>query len=91
MEAAADQIRQAYAKGNARERQQIQEQIRELQKDIYSDWEMIFSLAMAVSPLYLLHAFTNPSPASSMGYYRCRYRSQHLYHSRLIDNTNNTR
>ncbi|KAI4668844.1 uncharacterized protein J4E78_002672 [Alternaria triticimaculans] len=47
MEAAADQIRQAYAKGNARERQQIQEQIRDLQKDLYSDWEMMFSLAMA--------------------------------------------
>jgi len=55
MEAAADQIRQAYAKGNARERQQIQEQIRDLQKNLYSDWEMMFSLAMAVSLPYPLH------------------------------------
>ncbi|CAN9391058.1 unnamed protein product [Alternaria alternata] len=47
MEAAAQNIRELYAKSNARERQQIQEQVRDLQKDLYSDWEMMFSLAMA--------------------------------------------
>ena len=57
MEAAADQIRQAYTKGNARERQQIQEQMRDLQKDLYSDWEMMFSLAMAVSLPHALYTF----------------------------------
>ena len=60
MDAATEQIRQAYAKGNARERQQIQEQIRDLRKDLYSDWEMMFSLAMAVSLPHSLHAFTDP-------------------------------
>ncbi|KAL1799816.1 hypothetical protein ACET3X_000158 [Alternaria dauci] len=47
MDASVQNIREIYAKSNARERQQIQEQIRDLQKDLYSDWEMIFSLAMA--------------------------------------------
>ncbi|CAG5150298.1 uncharacterized protein ALTATR162_LOCUS2618 [Alternaria atra] len=47
MEAATETIRNIYAKSDARERQQIQEQIRDLQKDLYSDWEMTFSLAMA--------------------------------------------
>jgi demethylsterigmatocystin 6-O-methyltransferase len=49
MEAATVQIREIYANSNVRERQRIQEQIRDLQKDLYSDWETMFSLAMAVS------------------------------------------
>ncbi len=49
MEAATGQIREIYANSNVRERQRIQEQIRDLQKDLYSDWETMFSLAMAVS------------------------------------------
>jgi demethylsterigmatocystin 6-O-methyltransferase len=58
MEAAIETVREIYAKSNSRERQQIQEQIRDLQKDLYSDWEMTFSLAMAVSLLrrrYSIH------------------------------------
>jgi len=57
MEAAAQNIRELYAKSNARERQQIQEQVRDLQKDLYSDWEMMFSLAMAVSLPHALYTF----------------------------------
>jgi hypothetical protein len=55
MEAATEQIRNLYAKGNARERQQIQEQMRDLQKDLYTDWETMFSLAMGVRLRYPLH------------------------------------
>jgi demethylsterigmatocystin 6-O-methyltransferase len=58
MEAATETIRNIYAKSDARERQQIQEQIRDLQKDFYSDWEMTFSLAMAVSlprPFHIIY------------------------------------
>jgi demethylsterigmatocystin 6-O-methyltransferase len=58
MEAATETIRNIHAKSDARERQQIQEQIRDLQKDLYSDWEMTFSLAMAVSlprPFRIIH------------------------------------
>ncbi|KAH6858961.1 S-adenosyl-L-methionine-dependent methyltransferase [Alternaria rosae] len=47
MEAATEQIREIYAKSDARGRQQIQEKIRDLQTDLYSDWETMFSLAMA--------------------------------------------
>ena len=49
MEAAITQIRDLYAKSDARERQEIQEQVRDLQKDLYNDWEMMFGLAIAVS------------------------------------------
>ena len=37
MEAATKSIREICAKSDARERQKIQEQIRDLQKDLYSD------------------------------------------------------
>ncbi|RAR07913.1 S-adenosyl-L-methionine-dependent methyltransferase [Stemphylium lycopersici] len=47
MEAAITQIRDLYAKSDARERQEIQEQVRDLQKDLYNDWEMMFGLAVA--------------------------------------------
>jgi demethylsterigmatocystin 6-O-methyltransferase len=50
MEAAMNQIRDLYAKANASERQRIQEQVRDLQKDLYSDWEMVFGMGASVCP-----------------------------------------
>ncbi|KAF2852304.1 S-adenosyl-L-methionine-dependent methyltransferase [Plenodomus tracheiphilus IPT5] len=49
MNAARDQIRNLYAKADAKERQVIQEQIRDLQRDLYTDWELLFGLG--TSPL----------------------------------------
>ena len=46
-----DQIRGLYAKATAGERQQIQEQLRDLQRDLYTDWELFFGFAVGVSSL----------------------------------------
>ncbi|KAF1947605.1 S-adenosyl-L-methionine-dependent methyltransferase [Clathrospora elynae] len=40
MEAARNQIRDLHGKANARQRQKIHEQLRDLQKDLYSDWDI---------------------------------------------------
>jgi demethylsterigmatocystin 6-O-methyltransferase len=49
MEAALNVIREQYTKGDAVERQKIQEQIRDLQNDLYTDWEVVFGNAYGVS------------------------------------------
>jgi demethylsterigmatocystin 6-O-methyltransferase len=49
MEEAMNQVRELYAKANAGERQEIQEQVRDLQKDFYNDGELLFSNAAGVS------------------------------------------
>jgi demethylsterigmatocystin 6-O-methyltransferase len=48
MDAATKQIRDIYAGANAQERHKIQEQLRDLQHDLYTDWEILFGLAMGV-------------------------------------------
>ncbi|EAT84436.1 hypothetical protein HBH56_044220 [Parastagonospora nodorum] len=47
MDAALNEIREQYTKGDAAERQKIQDQIRDLQYDLYTDWEVMFSSAYA--------------------------------------------
>ncbi len=49
MEEPMSQIRALYAKGDPRERQKIQEQLRDLQRELYTDWELLFSIACGVS------------------------------------------
>jgi demethylsterigmatocystin 6-O-methyltransferase len=49
MEEVMKQVRELYAKANAGERQEIQEQVRDLQKDFYNDGELLFSNAAGVS------------------------------------------
>lgn len=49
METATNQIRDLYAKADASERQKIQEQLRTLQDNLYTDWEVLFGLAIGVS------------------------------------------
>jgi hypothetical protein len=49
MEAALDKIREVYAQSNASERQTIQEQVRDLERGLYTDLETLLSLGMAVS------------------------------------------
>lgn len=49
MDAAIDQIRSLYAKANAAERQVLQEQVRDLQRELYTDWELFFSFGMDIS------------------------------------------
>jgi len=49
MEAALNVIRDQYTKGDAMERQKIQEQIRDVQNDLYTDWEVVFGNACGVS------------------------------------------
>jgi demethylsterigmatocystin 6-O-methyltransferase len=48
MEAAMNEICDLYTKANAAERQKIQEQLMGLQANLYTDWEILFSLAMGV-------------------------------------------
>jgi demethylsterigmatocystin 6-O-methyltransferase len=48
METAMNDIRNLYAKANAPERQKIQEQLRDLQDNLYTDWEVMFGLAGGV-------------------------------------------
>lgn len=43
-----NQIREIYEKANASERHRLQEQLRDLQIDLYTDWEVLFGLAMGV-------------------------------------------
>jgi len=43
-----NQIRNLYAKANASERHKMQEQLRDLQTDLDTDWEILFGLAMGV-------------------------------------------
>jgi demethylsterigmatocystin 6-O-methyltransferase len=43
-----NQIRDLYAKANASERHKLQEQLRDLQTDLYTDWDVLFGLAMGV-------------------------------------------
>ena len=43
-----NQIRDLYAKANASEQQRMQEQLRDLQTDLDTDWEVLFGLAMGV-------------------------------------------
>jgi len=49
METASFQIRELYATANARKRQEIHEQLRDLQQELYSDWEVFFDLVLGVS------------------------------------------
>jgi demethylsterigmatocystin 6-O-methyltransferase len=48
MEAAINEIRGLYTKADASERQKIQEQLMDLQANLFTDWEILFSLAMGV-------------------------------------------
>jgi demethylsterigmatocystin 6-O-methyltransferase len=48
MEAAMNEIRDLYAKADAPGRQRIQEQLRDLQDNLYSDWELMFGWAAGV-------------------------------------------
>lgn len=48
MEAAMDQIRSLYAKADTSEKHVIQKQLRDLQIDLSSDWELFFGEAMGV-------------------------------------------
>jgi demethylsterigmatocystin 6-O-methyltransferase len=43
-----NQIRDLYGKANASERHKLQEQLRDLQTDLYTDWDVLFGLAMGV-------------------------------------------
>jgi demethylsterigmatocystin 6-O-methyltransferase len=49
-----NEIRDLHAKANAAGQQDIQEQLRDLQTELYTDWEVLFGLAMGVRPI-LLH------------------------------------
>ncbi|KAH9871901.1 hypothetical protein J1614_006159 [Plenodomus biglobosus] len=49
------QVNSLYAKSNAAERQAIQEQIRDLQRDIYANWEVLFRLETAHLQWALIH------------------------------------
>ena len=55
MEEPMNQIRNLYAKANASERHKLQEQLRDLQTDLDTDWEVLFGLAMGVrlAPFFL--------------------------------------
>jgi hypothetical protein len=55
MESALDQIRDLYIKADAAERHRIQDQIRSLQDELYTDWEVLFGQAIGVS-------LPNPNP-----------------------------
>jgi hypothetical protein len=55
MENAMNEIRGHYAKADAPERQKIQEQLRDLQDNLYTDWEVLFGLAMGVCCIYIIH------------------------------------
>ena len=50
-ESLLDQIRTVYTQSNhdARKRQKIQEQLRDLQRELYTDWELVFSISCGVS------------------------------------------
>jgi demethylsterigmatocystin 6-O-methyltransferase len=48
METAMNEIRDLYAKADAPGRQQIQEQLRDLQDNVYTEWELMFGLAVGV-------------------------------------------
>jgi hypothetical protein len=48
MESAINKIRDLHSKASASEQQKIQEQLRDLQTDLYTDWEVLFGLAMGV-------------------------------------------
>jgi demethylsterigmatocystin 6-O-methyltransferase len=50
MESPLNQIREIYTKANASERHKIQDQIRSLQDELYTDWEVLFGQAIGVSP-----------------------------------------
>jgi hypothetical protein len=52
MESALDQIRDLYAKADALERHKIQDQIRSLQDELYTDWEVLFGQATGVSTVF---------------------------------------
>ncbi|KAH8704512.1 S-adenosyl-L-methionine-dependent methyltransferase [Phaeosphaeriaceae sp. PMI808] len=49
MEAAMDQVRSLHAKANSAEKRKIQEQLRDLQTDLSTDWEIFFG--QAIGPL----------------------------------------
>jgi demethylsterigmatocystin 6-O-methyltransferase len=49
METSISQIRDIYAKASAAERQKIQMQLKTLENELYTDWEVLFGLAMGVS------------------------------------------
>ncbi|KAF2818954.1 S-adenosyl-L-methionine-dependent methyltransferase [Ophiobolus disseminans] len=73
MEAPMDQIRDLYAKANASERHGMQEQLRDLQTDLDTDWEVLFGLAMGPLRWSLiqigldLNIFTTLASSSSPG------------------------
>ncbi|KAF2026198.1 S-adenosyl-L-methionine-dependent methyltransferase [Setomelanomma holmii] len=46
MDTATKQIRDLYSSANAQERHKIQEQLRDLQHDLWTDWEVLFGFAM---------------------------------------------
>jgi demethylsterigmatocystin 6-O-methyltransferase len=55
MEIALNEIRDLHAKANAAGQQEIQEQLRDLQTELYTDWEVLFGMAMGVSPTLQLN------------------------------------
>jgi hypothetical protein len=53
MESALNEIRGLYANASAAEQQKMQEQLRGLQNELYTDWEVLFSLVMGVGHIKL--------------------------------------
>jgi demethylsterigmatocystin 6-O-methyltransferase len=52
MESPLNQIREIYTKADASERHKIQDQIRSLQDELYTDWEVLFGQAIGVSSIF---------------------------------------
>jgi hypothetical protein len=77
MDVAMKQIRDRYAEANPREQQKILEELRDLQNDLHTPWEVLFGVAMGVS----LPKDVSPMPttdirsASPMGAPADRHRS----------------
>jgi hypothetical protein len=85
MESALNEIRGLYANASAAGRQKMQEQLRGLQDELYTDWEVLFGLVMGVGriKLSLSRLVTLFVIATSLGPCADRYRSQHLHDTRF--------
>lgn len=60
MESPLDQIRDLYAQADASERHRLQNQLRDLQNELYTEWDIMFGMAMGVSmnPIILLKRYS---------------------------------
>lgn len=52
MDAVSQQARHLYAQADEKGRRKIQDDLRELQSSLDSDWDVVFRLASGVSGLY---------------------------------------